>query len=593
MGSVMREIEEKYKKILDYDEQNRRDSRDDLLFRAGTQWDDADYRIRHSQGRPTLVLSQLDQYIRRIVGQSRHSAPSVRVFSANLDTPPQMAQIFEGAIRDIEQRSNAHHARMNAHTDQVTCGIGHYEVCYDLHPTRPEMVITIKTIKDPLSVIWDPSSQEVNRSDARFAFRLMNIPISEFENKFPNARPLSFASSQGFSYKYFDDLRWSHGSYVTLCQNWEKYKKRHKFVVVAGGATIDVTDMENEEIVQYRPIDGYSREIDHLKFELLSGDDVLEEIKDYPCRHIPIVPVIGEEIWTNNGIYRQGVIRKMREHQKMYNYMMSIGMEQLGQSVKSPFLVTNDMIKGNENMWRQANTNALPFLSFTPDPMFPSLRPERSLPPTQHRETMQVAQVFLSDMSNAAGVHEEALGKQTNAKSGKAIEARQNESSVTTNIFGHHLQASIRQEGRILLSMIQHLYTKNQTIRIITAEKKEEFIEINKKFYHYPTDQMVVMNDMTKGEFEVRADSGPSYGSIKKDSLEQFMQLLQMNPQMMPFILPEMVELMEVPNQESIKNAVMMYQQAVMGGGQQQPLQGQPQGQPQGQAQKILQQITG
>lgn len=574
----MREIEEKYRAVWDYDEQNRRDSRDDLSFRAGTQWDDSDARIRKLQGRPTLVLSQIDQYVRRIVGQSRSMSPSVRVFAADLDTPPQMAQLFEGAIRDIEQRTNAQHARMNAHTDQVTCGIGHYEVCYEMHPTKPEMQIAVKTIKDPLSVIWDPSSKEIDRSDARFAFRTMEIPLVEFETKFPDAQPRSFATSRvsGYSYRYYDNLRWAQGNHVTLCQNWEKYTKKHKFIVVAGGMTLDVTEMENEQIAQFQPIDGYSRNIDHLKFQLLSGDDVLEEIKDYPCRHIPIIPVIGEEIYTNEGVYRQGVVRKMREPQKFYNYMMSVGMEQLGQSIKSPFLVTNGMIQGNENMWRQANTNSLPFLAFNPDPAFPNLKPERVISPTQHRDTMQVAQAFVNDMSNAAGLHEEALGKETNAKSGTAIQARQMESAVMTNVFGHHLQASVRQEGRVLLSMIQNLYTDNKTIRIITSDRKEEFVEINKKQYHYATDRMLILNDMTKGEFEVRADSGPSYGAVKQESLQQFMQLVQLNPQMLPFVLPEMVELMEVPNQESLKQAVQNYQAATMGG---MPMQG---GTPQG-----------
>lgn len=589
----MKDILEKFRAVWDYDEQNRKDSADDLAFRAGTQWDDTDARIRRAQGRPSLVLSHMDQYVRRIVGQSRSMAPSVRVFSADVDTPPEMAQLFEGAIRDIEQRTNAQHARMNAHTDQVVCGIGHYEVCYDMHPTKPDMQINIKTIKDPLSVIWDPSSQEINRNDARYAFRLLNIPIIEFEEKFRDAKPLSFSASRtnGYSYKYYDNLRWKQGAMVTLCQNWEKYEKKHKFIVVPGGMTVDVTDMENEQIAQFQPIDGYSRKIDHLKFQLLSGDEVLEEIKDYPCRHIPIVPVIGEEIFLHDVLYRQGILRKMREPQKLYNYMMSIGMEQLGQSIKSPFLVTNEMIRGNEAMWRQANTNSLPFLAFNPDPNFPNLKPERVMSPTQHRDTMQVAQMFVNDMSSAAGLHEEALGKETNAKSGKAIQSRQMESAVMTNVFGHNLQASIRQEGRILLSMIQHLYHQNKTIRIITAERKEEFVEINKKMYHYQTDRTLILNDMTKGHFEVRADSGPSYGAVKQESLNHLMQLVQMNPQMMPFVLPEMVELMEVPNQEGLKKAVQMYQQATMGGVPQQS--GIPQGGqvPPQQVQQLTQQM--
>lgn len=582
----MREIDKKFKSVWEYDEQNRRDASDDLSFRAGTQWDDQDARIRKIQNRPTLVLSQIDQYVRNIVGQSRSMSPSIRVFSGDANTDPRMAALFEGAIRDIEQRSNAKAARINAHTDQVTCGIGHYEVCYRLHPTLPHKEIYVKTIKDPLSIIWDPSSTEIDRSDARFCFRIREVPLMEFEQKFPKARRSNFNASKvhGYSYRYYDNLRWEHGEYVRLAQYWEKYTKKHEFITTVNGEMMEVTGMEREEIATYQPRESYKRDIDHLRFQLLSGDDILEEITDYPCRYIPIIPVVGEEVATNDGLYRQGIVRKMREPQKFYNYMMSIGMEQLSQSVKSPFLVTNEMIKYNEADWRNAYTNSKPFLAYQPDQFAPGAKPERILPPTQHRDTLQVAQMFMGDMSNAAGLHEDSLGKETNAKSGKAIEARQRGGIIATNVFGDNLGYSIRHEGRILLSMIQNIYTENRRIRVISAEEKEAFVDINKAGLMNNGRDRIIVNDMTRGEFEVRAEAGPSFGAVKQESLQALMQLVQLNPQMMPFIIPEIVKMMEVPNQESLQKAVQDYQNAVMG------VQGQQQVDSQGQTQQIEQQ---
>lgn len=573
----LKEIVKKYQDTIQYDAQNREDSADDLRFRAGEQWDHGDYLSRQYQNRPTIVLSQIDQYVRKIVGQSRAMSPSVRVFASDLNTPAYMAQLFEGLIRDIEQRTNAQYARMNAHTDQVTCGIGHYEVSYEKHPTKNELQIVVKTIKDPLSVVWDASAHEIDRSDARHCFQRLRMPLYEFQMKFKNKKAINFASSKNHQYsnRYSNNLRWERGGYVDLCRYWEKYTKKHKFIITANGASMDVTDLDDAEILQYQPVDSYSRDIDHLQYQLLSGDEVLEEIKNYPCRHIPIVPVVGEEIFTTNGLYRQGVVRKLREPQKLYNYMMSIAMEQMAQSVKSPYLVTNAMIAGNEALWRKANTNALPFLAYEPDDMNPNLRPERILPPTQHRDTIQMAQVFVNDMSNSAGMHDEALGKETNAKSGKAIQSRQMESAVMTNLFGHHLQASVRQEGRIILSMIKHLFTEPQKVRVLEQDRSEKFVDINQKYYHYPTRQTYILNDMTQGDFEVRADSGPSYGAIKQDALNSLMQLVQLNPQMMPFVLPEMIDMMEVPNQEALKKAVQQYQQMTFGSMQNQSQQSQ------------------
>lgn len=580
------EIKAKFRKVEEYDRDNRMDSADDLRFFCGEQWDGVDERIRHRQGRPTLVLNMLDPIVRRIVGQARQMSPSVRVFSADYETPAVMAQLFEGLIRDIEQRTNAKAARMNAHTDQVICGIGHYEVYYEMHPQKEEMVIGVRTIKDPLSVIWDPSSKEIDRSDANYCFRIVDVPKVEFEEEYEGKEAIDFNfSDSSYSFRYTDNLRPTGRNHVRLCQYWQKYKRKHYFIVTKDGMTVDVTNIKTDkdktdeeksaEILQYAPVRDFSRKIQHLRFQLLSGKDILEVIEDYPCRHIPIVPVIGEEIFLGDAIYRKGLIRPTREHQKLYNYMMSIGMEQMGQAVKAPWLVTEAMIKVNESMWKQANVSTTPFLVYEPDLEAPTSKPERIFPEAQHRDTVQMAQLFANEMNNATGVHEEALGKETNAKSGKAIQARQAEAMMTSNIFGHNLQSSVRHEGRILLSMIKHLYTENKFRRIITHDQKEEFVEFNQKVYDYYRDQTLIFNDLSAGEFEVRANSGMPHASVKQEAVASIMEMIQLNPQMMPFLIGNLVDIMEVPNQESLKESVKMYQDSVMG--QQQPQQGQQQ----------------
>ena len=563
----MKEIVEKYRIAFTYDEQNRKDSAEDLSFRAGNQWDGEDERIRKLNRRPTLVLSHIDQFVRRIVGQTRTNNPSLRVFAADETADHRMTMVYEGAIRDIEQASNAKAARIYAHDCQVTCGIGHYRVYFDWHETMPYVVIRVETILDPLSVIWDPASKEKDRSDAGFCFVNKQVPIATFEAQFPEANAIDFAASRIHSYgfKYNHGVRYHHGQYVRLVEHWEKYDKEHKFILTIDGLQIDVTEMEDDEILQYRPIRKYKRTIQHVRYQLLNGEEILEKIEDYPCRHIPIVPVIGEEIYTDEGVYRQGVVRKMREGQKFYNYLMSIAMEQMGQSVKSPYLVTNAMIAGNEALWRMANVASLPFLPYQPDANAPQAKPERSLPPTQHRDTIAAAQNFMNDISGAAGLYEDALGKETNAKSGVAIQSRQKEGIITTNIFGDHFGYSIRQEGRIILSMIQHLYNEERRIRIISSEEEEEFVTINERKVNPLSGETFVLNDMTYGNYEVRAEAGQSYGAIKADALQSLMELVRINPEMLPILMPEIAKLMEVPNQEALLQAAQQYTNMKMG----------------------------
>ena len=185
-------IVEGFREAWEYDQLNRDDAINDLHFRAGEQWDDADEQSRRNTGRPSLVLDKVGQYVRKIVNQMNAQSPSLRVYAADETGDPQMTDLYEGAIRDIEYASNAKQARINAHENQVTCGIGHYRVKNILHPTQPYQIIRIESIKDPLSVVWDPNSIERDRSDARYCYVIKDIPIRTFKDKFPDAQEIGF-----------------------------------------------------------------------------------------------------------------------------------------------------------------------------------------------------------------------------------------------------------------------------------------------------------------------------------------------------------------------------------------------------------------
>lgn len=561
-------ITQGYADALEYDQRNREEATSDLLFRSGEQWDREDLISRQNAKRPSLVLDKVGQYVRKIVNQMNAQNPSLRVHAADETADPEMTTIFEGAIRDIEHSSNAKSARIKAHEDQVSCGIGHYRIKYVLHPRQPYQVIKVAPIKDPLSVVWDPASIEIDRSDARYCYVLRDIPLRAFKEKFKGKDPVDFAGELGSETWDSVSFGYGEGQTVRVAEYWEKYKKKHNFIIDQQGMIHDVTGMDNEAILGFNPVEGFKRDIDHVRYSLVSGNDILEEIKDYPCEYIPIIPVIGEEISFGSTTHRQGIIRQMKDPARLYNYMMSIAMEQMGQSVKSPYLVTNAMIKGNEEMWRHANMTSIPYLAYMPDREAPSAKPERVAPPQQHREQMMAAQSFLNDMAASAGMYDEAMGKQTNAKSGVAIQARQRESQITTNNFAANFAASIRQEGRVVLSLIQALYTQERRIRIVQSDGKQQFIDINKRVFDPYKNEVRIVNNMTYGAYEVRAELGASYGTIKQDSLNALMEIVKINPQMMPFLMPQLANLIETPNADELKEAVASYQQMAFGGGQ-------------------------
>jgi hypothetical protein len=84
--------------------------------------------------------------------------------------------------------------------------------------------------------------------------------------------------------------------------------------------------------------------------------------------HIPVVPVIGEEIRIGREVYRTGLCRPVKDLQKMVNYYASAETEIVALQPKAPFLGTKKMFQDRYDLWDTANTENHPFLEYAPDP---------------------------------------------------------------------------------------------------------------------------------------------------------------------------------------------------------------------------------
>lgn len=79
----------------------------------------------------------------------------------------------------------------------------------------------------------------------------------------------------------------------------------------------------------------------------------------------------------------------------------------------------------------------------------------------------------------AGGVTGENLGLETNATSGKAINARQEQGAVVTTTLFDNLRQAMLISGRMVLSLIEQFMTEKMVFRITGERGKDEFVSIN------------------------------------------------------------------------------------------------------------------
>ncbi|OPY05803.1 MAG: hypothetical protein A4E61_00167 [Syntrophorhabdus sp. PtaB.Bin184] len=155
-------------------------------------------------------------------------------------------------------------------------------------------------------------------------------------------------------------------------------------------------------------------------------------------------------------------------------------------------------------------------------------------------------------IQSASGVTDELLGRQTNAVSGAAIQARQNQGSVVTAEIFDNLRHAIQLQGEIQLSLIEQFYDMAKTIRITEAKGPVEFLGINQP--RITSDgQVVIENDITETQADFVVDTQDFRESVRVAMFESLMNLCsQLPPDISLNLLDMVVDLVDIPGKNEL-----------------------------------------
>src|SRR5689334_13977199 len=108
---------------------NREAALDDIRFAMlEEQWPERIKQARMLENRPCLTFNKLPPFILQVVNDARQSKPGIHVHPVDDGSDPEVAEIFNGLIRHIEQSSNAEVAYDTALEYAVTGGFGYFRI---------------------------------------------------------------------------------------------------------------------------------------------------------------------------------------------------------------------------------------------------------------------------------------------------------------------------------------------------------------------------------------------------------------------------------------------------------------------------------
>ena len=516
---ILKAARERLAFASDADEDNRAEALSDLEHLAGIQWDEQIKADREAEGRPCLTINRLPQFVRRVTGDLRRLNPAIRVLPTDDDATQETADLIRGIVRGIEYSSKASEIYEGAAESAAQCGVGNFRILTEYENDHSfNQVIRIRRIHNPFAVHWDPQAREATREDARWCLITEQMDEDDYKAAYPDAATVSVEADTELD----GIVHWRSGADVIVAEYFWKEPVTKRIGLLPTGEIVE-NPRPPLNFVKERTVQTHK-----VMWAKVSGAAVLEGPQELPCRYIPVVSIIGEELHVGDKIIRTSVIRHARDPQRMYNYWRSASTEMIALQPKSPFLVTAKQIKGQEAEWAAANDTNSPYLIYSPDEKAPGV-PQRAMPPVPSAGMSNEIMMAAEDMKSTTGIFDAALGARSTETSGIAIRQRQMEADVANSIYSDNLGRAVEQCGRIIVDMIPKVYDTARMVPMVDEDDKEGIVSINGQALD-DMNRPVPLNDVTRGAYSVRVAVGPNYATRRQEAAEGMLQFVQAVP---------------------------------------------------------------
>lgn len=512
----------------------------DLKMNTGDQWDEAARAEREGDNRPCLTVNILAQNVRQVTGQIRSINPAIRVSPGDSIASKDVADIIEGMVRAIENRSDASSVYEAGAESAASCSIGHWRILtqYCDGDTFDQEAL-IKRIHNPFAVFFDPFAKDPTRKDAKWAFIVEEMHKDVFKETYPDADTNDFTSEHRAS----EFSHWSKGDAVVVAEYFWVEDEEHEIGIMESGQIMRGPFPKGLKPTKTRKV-----KTPTVQWAKISGSEILEGPSVFPGKYIPIVAVTGEEWHLGETTYRSSVNRFALDSQVIFNYAESTQVEVIAMQPKAPFMVTAKQVGKHTEMWNTMGQKNRPYVLYDADPLAGA--PQRVQPPVSSEALMTQSQMAAENIKRTTGIYDASLGARSNETSGVAINARKEESQNSTSIYADNMVKAIAHTGEILIGIISKIYDARRIVAILGEDGQEKMQVINDMMMDESGQHPV--NDVTIGKYSARVQVGASYSSRREQAADGMFRFLEVFPDAAPVTGDLMAKMQDWPEADRV-----------------------------------------
>jgi hypothetical protein len=544
--ALLRRIRERCTKMIEADEPNRREAKEDIKFVSipGEQWDQAVKKARGS--RPCYEFDKLSIKGQRLINEMRANRPAGKVRAVE-DSDKATASVREGLCRNIANVSDLDTICDYAGVYQVEGGMGAWRVTTEyVKDSLKRQRIRAEPIPNPFCLYWDDASTDPLKRDARDWCLIDSLPASEYTAKYGKAAKISFTEGE-----CADDPAWDDKENIRVCEYWYKETYQREIWQLTDGREIAADSKAAKSIDPSLIAEKGMVDCDRIMMCIASGDAILEGPVRQAGRQHRFIVVHGAWKIVDGKPKWWGLVRKAKDAQRRYNVTQTAITETIASAPNSQFWATAEQAKGHTDTWDRALTENLPYLLYNSDPKGGGA-PQRMAGPQVPAALLAESQIADQELKDVTGVYDASLGERSNEKSGIAISRREQQTQLVNFNFPDNMAKGVQRTWEIFNDLIPEILDTEQIVRVLGIDGAEDYIKVNTVGVDPQTGEPIIVNDLTTGEFDITVTVGPSFATQRQEASETFTQLIQAFPPLMQIAPDLILKAMDTPYSDEL-----------------------------------------
>jgi hypothetical protein len=548
-----------YLREMDRQAEWRRNMERDEEFYDGQQWNAEDEQVLKARGQEPLVMNVIAQVVNWTIGSERRARTDYKILPRRKDAA-KGAERKSQLMKYLSDANKSGFSWSDCFEEVVKSGLSFMEAGVQDDSEGEPIYDRYETWRN---MVWDSTARERDLSDSRYMFRTKWVDLDTAAALFPKRKEyVARAASSTYEFggsvdRYGDDAMDSaeydgidqgyssiehpnsHRERVRLIEAWFRIPETER--VMAGGefagemydpdslghqASIEAGDGEIRDRLTYR-----------MYVMVMTTKDALWFGKS-PYRHnrYPFTPIFCYRKGATGEPY--GMIRNMVDAQRDINKRFSKALAIL--SSNKTIMDKGAVDDLDEYADEITNPNAIIVKNQGKELRIDA---DRELS-AAHLSVMQMSMQMIQTLS---GVTDEAMGRTTNAVSGKAIEARQHQGVVSTAKPFDALRAGKQYHGEKMVSLIEQFMSDSKQFRVTNSRGQPDYVAIN---------DGMPENDITRHKADYVISEDDWNASLRQAQVAELMELMTglapVAPQIVMVLLDLVVEAMDVPSREEI-----------------------------------------